>query len=584
MDPRVERRVSELLALTDFGVALTEPLSGPETASLIVLVAMGETGARWAELLLADGSGTFTSAARRPTSGAASGSSDGHPPFRLAGPLPEATVIRLAGGAGDEADAKANANEARLGAFMRRTGAAASVLLRSGEELRGILLLGPPHPGFAGSRSDFLEALAVYAAAALERCRRDEELHATNRSLSLNVYQLRSLMDLAAGLHRARDEGAVWDLLLNGAMGHVLATRGVVIAEGRVIAARGPRRPDEDWSRLARTAASLGKLSRATAVDELADADLVRDLEGLQMGWTVPVASGALRATLFLGTAGTGRELAEAEREFLDSLAGQAAAAAEGLRLTRASIAKEQELAAARSIQARLLPRESPQPEGWDIAGINIPCLEVGGDAFDYLAVDDGLFLTIADVSGKGAGPALIMASVQASLRACYGYGHQRLDEAVSALNDFLHAHTEDSRYMTGILSRLEPANGRFDYVNAGHVHPVLVREDGGVERLAAGSTVLGLFPRISIEIGRLRLARGDVLAMFTDGLTEAENPAGDVFDEWRIVDVLSRSRERSASEICGELLTLARAFAGANRLHDDLTLIVVKRKGVLPS
>ena len=292
------------------------------------------------------------------------------------------------------------------------------------------------------------------------------------------------------------------------------------------------------------------------------------------------MASGAVRGTLFLGTAGIGRSLSSADRDFLHSLAGQAAAAVESLRLTRSSIEKEKELELARRIQARFLPAEPPRPPGWDIAGINIPCLAVGGDYYDYLALDGSLFVTIADVSGKGTGPALIMASVQASLRALYRQRRTRLSSAAIELNRFLHAHTEDNHYMTAVLSRLDPDSGRFRYLNAGHVYPVMVRAEGGVERLQGGSTVLGLFPEIEAETGFCEFAVGDLLAMFTDGLSEAEGPEGQMFDEFRIVEALRRSRGRNAREICGDLLSLARAFAGPNQLRDDLTLVVLKRTG----
>ena len=312
----------------------------------------------------------------------------------------------------------------------------------------------------------------------------------------------------------------------------------------------------------------------------LSHAAVAGDLARMEIGWVVPFASGAVRGTLFLGAAGFGRELSSADRDFLTSLSGQASAAVESLHLTRASIQKEKELEVARRIQARFLPAEAPEHPGWDLWGINIPCLAVGGDYYDYLTLGGGIFVTIADVSGKGAGPALIMASVQASLRAFFRHGHTGIADAADELNDHLHSNTEDSRYMTAILARLEPATGRLDYLNAGHVHPVLVRADGSVERLGCGSTVLGLFPDIETEVGTSELGPGDLVALYTDGLSEAEDPAGGLFDDARIVDALIAARSMSAREICGDLLSRARAFSGPSPLRDDLTVVVLKRRG----
>lgn len=569
MSPALERRVSELLALTDFSAAAFERLHASEVVSLILLVALGESGARWAGMLLPDDQGRLCPAGRR------GAGNQGWEELGLEVPdrLPDADVLRTDGEAPGEGPGAEPFRQ-----LMHDAGASSVTLLRTRDGLRGVLLLGEPHPDLAGSRSDFLEALAVSAAAALEKCRRDEELRVANRRLSLHVYQLRSLMDLTAGLHRARDEAAVWDLLLHGAMGHVLASRAAVVAGGRVVAAKGPRRPEEDTAAFVRAAEVLGGEHRILPARDLSHWSISCELARLEIGWVVPFASGAVRGVLFLGAAGFGRELSSADRAFLTSLSGQASAAVESLRLTRASIQKEKELDVARRIQARFLPAEAPEYPGWDLWGINIPCLAVGGDYYDYLTHRGAIFVTIADVSGKGTGPALIMASVQASLRAFFRHGHTAIAAAAEELNHHLHHNTEDSRYMTAILSRLEPASGRFDYLNAGHVLPVLIRSDGSVERLDRGSTVLGLFPSIDVEVGTCRLGPGDLVALFTDGLSEAEDPAGTLFDDARIVEALVAARGQSARGVCGDLLSRARAFAGPNPLGDDLTVVVLKR------
>ncbi len=573
-DPATGRLVSELLALTDFGAALTESMSVDQVGSLLLLVGLGETGARWSGLLVPDGRGQLRAGERR---GAAD---EDWGDFACPEPeaLPAHAVLRRQG-PGPDPEA-ADLAEAPFRELMLAARADSAVILRTGGRLAGVLLLGEPHPDLSGSRTDFLEALAVIASAALEKCRRDEELQATNRRLALRMYQLRSLLDLTAGLHRARDEAAVWDLLLHGSMGHLLASRGSVVAGGRVVASKGPRGPEEEWNALALADAALSREHDVLRVRDLADRQMSRDLAALRIGWIVPFASGAVRGALFLGEAGNDRALEAPDRGFLTSLAGRAAAAVESARLTRSTIEKEKELVVARRIQARLLPTEAPQLSGWDLSGVNIPCLAVGGDYYDYLRLDDRVFVTIADVSGKGAGPAIIMASVQASLRAFYRHGDTAIDRAAVELNHLLHQNTEDNRYVTAVLAALSPETGRLDYLNAGHVQPVVVRASGSVERLGAGSTVLGLFPNITTEVGAVQLEPGDVLAMYTDGLSEAEDPEDHQFDDDRIIEGLMETRAHDARAICGDLLSRARAFAGPRALQDDLTLIVLRRTG----
>lgn len=570
LSPEATRRVSEVLAFTDFAAALTRPRRAEEVAALILLVALGETGARWTGLLRPDGNGSLRPAGRR-------GAADpAWPELVVALPpaLPDASVVRSGDGPPD-----GEAPEAPWRALLETASADAAALLRFDDRLLGVLLVGSSRPEISGSKSDFLEALAAAAGAALEGCRRDEELRLANRRLSLNVYQLQSLMDLTTGFHRAADETGVWDLLLHGAMGHVLASRAAVVAGGRVLAARGPRRPDEDWSALLRAAAAAGPGPEVLPVAELADGALAADLARLEIGWVAPFSCGSFRGALFVGVGGVDdAALPPASRSFLGSLAAQAAAAVESLRLTRAAIEKEKELEAARRIQSRFLPDEPPSLAGWDIGGVNIPCLAVGGDYYDYLSLGGGIFLTIADVAGKGPGPALIMASVQASLRAFFFHGHTGIAAAALELNQLLHDNTAANRYMTAVLARFEPDSGRFDYLNAGHVRPLLLRSGGGVERLDRGSTVLGLFPEIEVETGCFTLEPGDLLTLFTDGLSETESPEGELFEEDRLVEALRAAREKSARDICGELVSRARAFAGSKPLADDLTLIVLKR------
>ncbi len=526
-DPDIRERIAELVALDGLRNNLRTCEGVGEVAAAVLECARERTGARWAVLQLEE-------------AGEAERSGTPPPDWEEAG------AARIA------------------------------VPLRDRGEQLGTLVLGSRHPETPGP---FLKGLAAAAAAELAHRRKDDELRARNRRLALNVYQLQSLMDLTAGLHRATGEAQVWDLLLHGAMGHVLASRAVVAAGGRVLASKGPRRSEGEGALLLRTAAALEDLPDVIAAEDAGEPEIVKALERLRFGAVAPFAGSGMRGVLLVGDPGLGRSLSDDDRALLGSLAEQAVAVVEALRLTRSAIEKEKEQKLARSIHARFLPGEPPRLPGWDVWGVNIPCLAVGGDHYDYLELPGGLFLSISDVSGKGTGPAIIMASVTASLRAFFTHGGRDLRDAALELNRFLHDNTEDNRYMTGVFALLEPDSGALHYVNAGHVRPILVRNDDSVDELASGSTVLGLFPEIRVETESLEVAPGDVLALFTDGLSEAEDPGGRQFEE-RILPALCASRSRSSREICGELVAQARGFAGPNRLADDLTVLVIRREG----
>ncbi len=526
-DPALRARISELVALDRLRDSLRACDGIDEVVAAVLACVRERAGAPWAGVLLRRGD-----------------------------------ALEPAGASGDPPAGWEDRDE-----FAR------APLRDRGERLGALVLGGEPE------RGPFLRGVAAAAAAELAHRRKDDELRSRNRGLALKVYQLQSLMDLTAGLHRATSESRVWDLLLHGAMGQVLASRAAVVVGGRVLASKGPRRSPEEGALLLRAARRLEGAPGVTVAGAAADPEIAEALRRLRFGAAAAFAGAGLRGVVFVGDPGLGRELSPDDRALLDSLAAQAAAVVEALRLTRSSIEKEKEQKLARSIQSRFLPDDPPRLPGWDVWGVNIPCLAVGGDHFDYLDLPGGLFVSISDVSGKGTGPAIIMASVTASLRAFFTHGGRDLRDAALELNRFLHSNTEANRYMTGVFALIEPGSGSLQYVNSGHVRPILAHGDGSTDELGDGSTVLGLFPEILVDAGRVEVAPGDVLVLFTDGLSETEDAGGRQFEE-RIRDVVREFRARTAREICGELVAGARAFAGPNPLADDLTVVVVRREG----
>ncbi len=182
----------------------------------------------------------------------------------------------------------------------------------------------------------------------------------------------------------------------------------------------------------------------------------------------------------------------------------------------------------------------------------------------------------VADVEGKGVGSAMVMANLQATLHALIAHVHS-LERLVSALNDRMLADTRGQKYMTMYLSILDQRNKTLHYVNAGHVPPILLRADGSVEYLREGGMVVGLFPNVPFERGNVKLNSGDILAGYTDGITEASNPEDEEFGYDRLVELLKKHRNASAREIVDYTLAEVERFSRGGTHEDDRVMLIMK-------
>jgi sigma-B regulation protein RsbU (phosphoserine phosphatase) len=256
------------------------------------------------------------------------------------------------------------------------------------------------------------------------------------------------------------------------------------------------------------------------------------------------------------------------------------ALALENAQLHRDVLAKqrmERDLALARSIQLGLLPEKSPQIEGFELEASHQTSLEVGGDYYDFIPLGSQTMLNVvADVEGKGVGSAMVMANLQATLHALIAHVHS-LERLVSALNDRMLADTRGQKYMTMYLSILDQRNKTLHYVNAGHVPPILLRADGSVEYLREGGMVVGLFPNVPFERGNVKLNSGDILAGYTDGITEASNPEDEEFGYDRLVELLKKHRNASAREIVDYTLAEVERFSRGGTHEDDRVMLIMK-------
>ncbi|MEE9263667.1 MAG: SpoIIE family protein phosphatase [Vicinamibacteria bacterium] len=266
----------------------------------------------------------------------------------------------------------------------------------------------------------------------------------------------------------------------------------------------------------------------------------------------------------------------------LTSLANVAAIKLENAKLVEQMIEKkrmEHELALASDIQQNLLPSQAPQIEGWDIAGMNTPCYTIGGDYFDYIPKPSGrLAFALGDVSGKGAGAALMMMVLRATVHSgCQQQGNDVVS-IMSQTNQVMYHNTPEHAYVTFFLGDLDPRTGELLYVNAGHIPPIVYRaKSGEADRLETGGTVVGMFESVPYEQGKTTLEPGDMLVVFTDGISESWGEDGEEFGEDRLAEVLKNHSKLSAPEMMVTIQQEVDAYA-TGRATDDRTLIVVRR------
>ncbi len=256
-------------------------------------------------------------------------------------------------------------------------------------------------------------------------------------------------------------------------------------------------------------------------------------------------------------------------------LRDQIAAGRARRREQRLKATRDRELAAAEEIQQSLLPRRMPSLDGFDLAVTWRPADIVSGDYFDLIQFDGRCAaLCVGDVMGKGMPAALVMSNIQALVKtfAAATLPPGRLCEQI---NRAVCGNLPEGRFITFFYGLLDTASRRFTYANAGHNPPLLVRRDGRATRLTEGGTVLGIFPESRFAQGQVRVKPGDRLILFTDGITEAANDAGELFGEERLLRLLVERRAQSASELRETILGAVAEFSGGN-FQDDVTLVAL--------
>lgn len=275
------------------------------------------------------------------------------------------------------------------------------------------------------------------------------------------------------------------------------------------------------------------------------------------------------------------REFTREDLNLLTVMANVAAIRIEHARLSEVEEAERQmarDMQQAAQIQARLLPSAPPVLAGLDMAGKTMACRTVGGDYYDFLKFPDGrVGMLVGDVAGKGMPASLLMSSLQARVQVLFEDSAD-LANKIARLNKTTCQNCPENRFITFFMAVADPASGELAYVNAGHNPPLLVRASGEFEVLEGGGMILGIMPKAVYQERRAALLPGDVLVLFSDGVTEAPNPSNEEFGEQRLAELVCSLRDRPATEIVDQILQAVISFSEGAPAADDITVVVARR------
>ncbi len=393
----------------------------------------------------------------------------------------------------------------------------------------------------------------------LEAVRSDQ-----NRALALQLSRLNTLFELTRTLGGVETKEELIHLMANTVAGEFMIQRLLVVsATGQVLASRG-----------------VGPLPSIASGQDLAALieakGLVHAVELRDQEHSHGVAYAAEPLT---------GHLSDDDELFLQTLLNIASSQMSTLELREArlmALRMEKDLDLARNIQRRILPKQLPEPPGWQCSAANLPYQAVGGDLYDIWMAsnEDGarIHIAVGDISGKGLPASLMMTQLSAFIRAMADRRVADRGELCQRLNTRMNEVRDRNRYTTLFIGSLNPANGDLRYVNGGHNPPLLISPTGEALRLSPTGPMVGLLPGAVFREGRATMGLGDTLVIFTDGLVEAENGEGQDLGEEPLVKVVQSRPDATADELFEGLLVRTFEHMAGHGFRDDVTLMVIKR------
>ncbi|HEY2294213.1 MAG TPA: SpoIIE family protein phosphatase [Thermoanaerobaculia bacterium] len=441
----------------------------------------------------------------------------------------------------------------------------------------GCLLYSPAKAAAEAVASD---PLTLLLAAALKSCRLKAELKEQQFQVNYRVVELEALYDVGLAVASTLDLDRLSEEILLRAVSLLDARRGAlyILEDGRYRLDRTFGGEAAPWF-----AGDDPELRRFLTDGGEAPAHLLPGARYLQ-GVPIEVESGP-RGLIAVGDKESRRGVGPflvSDRRTLSLFANQAALALENARLHLQALEKERlerEMHLAAQIQLQILPKGSPTVPGYELLGWYRPARQVGGDYYDLFLHEDGrVGLVVGDVSGKGMPAALMVSTLHSGLRLLLdqrGFGPGMLER----LNRHIVESSAANKFITLLLTELTPETGELHYLNAGHNPGILLRRDGSVEELAPGGVPLGLLPGARFRGGLVTLERGDLVCIYSDGITEAASPDDEEFGMERLIDLLRAERDRPLVEVMAAIPHTVGEFSQGLPQGDDQTLVLLRRK-----
>ena len=457
----------------------------------------------------------------------------------------------------------------------------------------GLLGLGEKATGqaFSATELEFIQSLVHMSAAAINNSMMVHQLKKTNRHLDGKIQQLNTLFDLSQEFNATRDRNHLVKTLSRAIMGQLLVKKYLLLYRRdlnredlfesyRVIGSQGIESLDLDSELLH----CMNDIEGHTLVHECEPGHLLDRVKSMGIELILPIQDqGETTAILCLGPKLTGLPYLTEDFELLSALGNLTFVSIKNSFLVDEQIEKErleEEMRLAREIQEGLLPQDMPEVKGVDIATLALPSRHVGGDYFDVIQLANGnVLFAIADVTGKGVPASLLMANLQACLHTMVPMDLS-LEEVCAHMNRVICQNTGYDKFITAFIALYDPRTHTFDYVNAGHNPPMVLRHSGNIELLDKGGLLLGVMTGLPYERGSIELAAEDLVVMFTDGVTEAMSPEMEEYEEDRLEASLRRHAHLPSQTILNNIVSDIEVFTEHTAVrYDDMTLIVAKIK-----
>lgn len=462
------------------------------------------------------------------------------------------------------------------------------------KKLLGVLSLGEKANKEELTKSEivFIETLLNIASPAIENTLKFEVITHLNKSLNLKLHHLKTQFELGKEFStNFQDEGNIMKIL------HFALYGNLGIKDSIIFSITGTEKADlifqsKNYKISTEYLLQIENSLNPICIKDGSDNLLYRKLFENNFKVIIPFPQNKSETIyICLGSRINNEEYSDNDIEFIQSMSNLAFISVNNARLFREYLEKkklESELELAKEIQRALLPSEIPDICNYQIAAINIPASQVGGDYYDIIKIDsDHYAFVIADVSGKGTPASLLMSNIQSAVHSYIKLYHLiefKLEHYTMLINELIYQNTSAEKFITFFWGILDNVNNTFQYINAGHNPPLyLSRADemnGQFTELEKGCTILGIMEKLdNIETGEIKLYENDILVLYTDGISEALNKKGDEYGLERLQHCISHNHKQTPETILSSIESDISRFTHDTKQSDDMTLIVLKRE-----